>query len=127
MLRIVSLAIVAASALLVIPGTAGAQTGRDAVRAAAITDMPRQQHASISPQSITRAAAKAADTLGRAPVERFSVATQFQQSGAQIDQRPRAFLRSPVGLAAVAILGVGVSYGLYSKMHDRVHSKNPER
>lgn len=40
---------------------------------------------------------------------------------------PRRFWTSPKGMAVLAVLGGGVGYGVYSRVHDRIHSKNPDR
>ena len=39
----------------------------------------------------------------------------------------RSFLRSPKGILTMAALGVGVAYATFSKIHDRVHTQNPDR
>ena len=38
-----------------------------------------------------------------------------------------AFFRTPKGTLVLALLGAGIGYGVYSKVHDRVHSPNPAR
>jgi hypothetical protein len=38
-----------------------------------------------------------------------------------------AFFKTPKGTVVLALLGAGIGYGVYSKVHDRVHSPNPAR
>jgi hypothetical protein len=49
------------------------------------------------------------------------------QTGSGPTDEPTTFFASRKGIAVLAILGAGVGYAAYSKVHDRIHSKNPER
>jgi hypothetical protein len=78
--------------------------------------------ASARPPAISQASIDRA--IARLPQ---SPAVRLQQSQGASETSGRAFLKSPKGLAMLAVLGAGAAYAGYSKVHDRVHSKNPDR
>ena len=39
----------------------------------------------------------------------------------------RSFFASPKGILTLTVLGAGIGYATYSKVHDRIHTKNPDR
>ena len=44
------------------------------------------------------------------------------QSGSAPAPQSSSFFKTPLGLAAIAIVGAGTAYALYSAQHDRIHS-----
>jgi hypothetical protein len=78
--------------------------------------------ASARPPAISQASIDRA--IARVPQ---SPAVRLQQSPGAPEESGGSFLKSPKGLAVLAVLAVGAAYAGYSKVHDRVHSKNPDR
>jgi hypothetical protein len=119
MKNIPSLVVPALGVVFICATTAGAQTP---VQPKA--DAGRILEASL--RLVERSTLKAPPVGGaRRPIGEALRAQDVQSGGAT--ESPKAFFRSPKGLAVVAVLGAGVGYAAYSKVHDRVHSKNPER
>ena len=50
-----------------------------------------------------------------------TVARRSEQASTPAKQSP-AFFRTPAGIAALAVLGAGAGYAIYSAQHDRIHS-----
>src|SRR5262245_59619855 len=79
------------------------------------------------------ATASAPPAISQASIDRAiarvpqSPAVRLQQSQSAPDAAGKPFLKSPTGILVLAVLGVGAAYAGYSKVHDRVHSKNPDR
>jgi hypothetical protein len=47
---------------------------------------------------------------------------QTAQQGTAMAPESKAFFKTPLGLAVIAIVGSGTAYALYSAQHDRIHS-----
>jgi hypothetical protein len=66
------------------------------------------------------AVAKAAST------ERLASSTtapaQTAQQGTAMAPESKAFFKTPLGIAVIAIVGSGTAYAVYSAQHDRIHS-----
>jgi hypothetical protein len=76
-----------------------------------------QPHLTISDAALRSAPVGAASIGGRRPA--------LQTTTSAPDGT--AFFKTPKGTVVLALLGAGIGYGVYSKVHDRVHSPNPAR
>jgi hypothetical protein len=78
--------------------------------AAAESDRP------ASPAILKAAVAKAAS------VEALASTTAAQPAQPAGAPNSRAFFKTPLGMAVIAIVGAGTAYAVYSAQHDRIHS-----
>jgi hypothetical protein len=70
--------------------------------------------------NLRAAVAKAAST---ARLESSSTArVQTAQQGTAMAPESKAFFKTPLGIAVIAIVGSGTAYAVYSAQHDRIHS-----
>ena len=75
------------------------------------------------PASVDLGAAvrKIAATERLAPAS-AALARQLTQPGSEPRLESKAFFKTPLGLAVIAIVGGGTAYALYSAQRDRIHS-----
>jgi hypothetical protein len=75
------------------------------------------------PLAISDAALTSASAGSGSPRNRPIATLQTAPAGAG----GSAFFKTTKGAIVLALLGAGLGYGVYSKLHDRVHSPNPAR
>lgn len=89
----------------------------------ALASVPLRAAAADSPAppsiNLKAAIAKAAAT------ERLATTARLQTAQQGTDKAPesKAFFKTPLGLAVIAIVGSGTAYAVYSAQHDRIHSE----
>ena len=90
----------------------------------ALASVPLGAAAADSPAphaiNLKAAIAKAASTERLAP--NTTARVQTAQQGTDMAPESKAFFKTPLGLAVIAIVGSGTVYAVYSAQHDRIHS-----
>jgi hypothetical protein len=82
----------------------------------------------ISQSSITRGLEGSTRSSNRpAPTTLRHALSVQDPPGGPVSETGRSFFKSRKGLVVLAVLGAGVGYAAYSKVHDRIHTKNPGR
>lgn len=83
----------------------------------------------FSRSSIDRSVARSSSTTRAARFSSlpFRTAAHAQQPPSDPAGEPGKFFASRKGIVVLAVLGAGIGYGIYSKIHDRLHSANPDR
>ena len=83
--------------------------------AAAAADSPAQPSINLN-----AAVAKAAST--ERLVSNTTARVQTAQQGTAMAPESKAFFKTPIGIAVIAVVGSGTVYAVYSAQHDRIHS-----